>query len=309
MTEGSGIVAYNPHFEGALALLRIRGDEQFATGLGTEMFGFVMQVLMRQYDLKLDMSEEDMCRWTVQAAMHPSDHPPHLTSMYVADLRLKFGRLLESNERSVETIQVAMQILGTAQKFESMMTQRVNAESMESPGQRIVPSHSSEHPAMSTIVYSDWWTATRSLNKYALRLLLCNIIADVSEWLDGPEGQFKGSSQKAIDIAKDDVENIIASIPYLCTWGAGKPRGASSPCGLNDVASVEGLTSLLAIWPLYLAGDSRFATAEQKHYIQRRLSWIGENVGVKHASGVSKVRIPQDRNNFAHIALADLTAF
>lgn len=289
MTEGSGIVNNNPHFDGALALLRIRGDEQFATGQGTEMFGFVMQVLMRQYEMKLDMSEEDMCRWTVQAAMHPSDHPPHLTAMYVADLRFKCGRVIESQERNAETIQMAMQILGTAQKFESMMTQLLDAESMENPEARAVPSLSPEHPAMSTIVYSDWWTATRSINKYAFRLLLCNIIADVSEWLDGPEGQFKGSSQKAIDLAKDDVENIVASIPYLCTWGAGKPRGASSPCGLNDVASVEGLTSLLAIWPLYLAADSRFATIEQKDYIQRRLCWISENVGVKHASAVSKV--------------------
>lgn len=294
MTEGSGIINYNPHFEGALALLRMRGDDQFATGQGTEMFGFVMQVLMRQYDLKLDLSDEDMYRWTVQAAMHPSDHPPHLTAMYVADLRLKLGRLVELGERNVKTIQTAMQILGTAQKFESMMTQRLEADSLESlenPEARAVPSLSSEHPALSTIVYTDWWTATRTLNKYAFRLLLCNIIADVSEWLDGPEGQFKGSSQKAIDIAKDDVENIVASIPYLCTWSSGKPRGASSPCGLNDVASVEGLTSLLAIWPLYLAADSRFATAEQKSYIQRRLCWIGENVGVKHASGVSKVRL------------------
>lgn len=46
MNEGVGIVSYNPHFEGALALLRLRGDEQFSTTHGAEMFDFVMQVLV-----------------------------------------------------------------------------------------------------------------------------------------------------------------------------------------------------------------------------------------------------------------------
>lgn len=35
MNEGSGVVSYNPHFEGALALLRIRDEEQFATKHGS----------------------------------------------------------------------------------------------------------------------------------------------------------------------------------------------------------------------------------------------------------------------------------
>lgn len=46
VNEGVEIVSYNPHFEGAITLLRIREEEQFSTDHGTEMFDFVMQVLV-----------------------------------------------------------------------------------------------------------------------------------------------------------------------------------------------------------------------------------------------------------------------
>lgn len=269
----------------------MRGDEQFSTDCGLEMFEFIMQVLMRQYDLSLTLTEEDLCRWTMQASMHPGAEGPNLMPMWVANLRLRVARIIDSNERAPETLQAAMELLGMAQKFERMVTQRFEAESPELSAERVLPSMTPEHPAATTIIYADWWTATRALNKYAFRLLLCHIIADVSEWLDGPEAQYRGSTSKAIDIARTDIENIIASIPYLCTWSVGQPRGASSPCGRDDASSVEGLTSFVAIWPLYLAGDSRFATPEQKVYILRKLKWMGENVGIKHAFSISRVCI------------------
>lgn len=257
---------------------------------------------MRQYELSLDVTEEDLCRWSVQASMHPEHRKSHLTAMWVGNLRLKLARLVETRERSVKATQTAMEILRAAQKFERLVTQRCEAEDRELLGGQSVPfAVSPEHPAGKKIEYTDWWTATASLNKYAFRLLLCHIITEVSDWLVEPEAQFTGSGSKAGQIARQDIENIIASIPYLCSWRAGASRGASSPCGRDDVASLEGITSLLVIWPLYLAGHSQFATLEQKEYIQRRLGWIGENRGVKHASGVSKVRLFMPRLSASRI--------
>lgn len=46
MDEGVGIVAYNPHFKGAITLLRMRGQEQFSTIHGVEMFDFIMQIVV-----------------------------------------------------------------------------------------------------------------------------------------------------------------------------------------------------------------------------------------------------------------------
>lgn len=46
VNEGVGLVSYNPHFKGAITLLRMREEEQFSTSHGTEMFDFVMQVLV-----------------------------------------------------------------------------------------------------------------------------------------------------------------------------------------------------------------------------------------------------------------------
>lgn len=253
---------------------------------------------MRQYELSLAVTEDDICRWTVQASKHAGADRPRLTSMWVADLRLKVAALIESQDRSPESIQSAMKILSSAQKFEWLVTQRVEAEQSEMAGEKL-PMQTLTESALNTntAIYTDWWSATRALNKYAFRLLLCHIIADISDWLNEGTGLFQGSGAKAANTAKKDIEAIMASLPYLCDRKSEEYRGASSPCGRDDLSSVEGITSLLVIWPLYLAGESRFATSEQKEHIQHRLGWIGDNMGVKHASGVSQVRFPSITRN------------
>ncbi|KAJ4423104.1 hypothetical protein N0V82_002233 [Gnomoniopsis sp. IMI 355080] len=292
VNEGVGLVSYNPHFKGAITLLRMREGEQFSTSHGTEMFNFVMQVLMRQYVLSLTCSEDDVCRWSNQAGLRLKKHQrPHLAAMYVGHLRQKAARLLDTDERNAKSTQEAMEILGTAQKFEKMVTQSFEAEATELLGERVEASPDANGISDFKLVYSDWWTASRSLNKFAFRLLLCHIIADTTDWLcDGPDApQFQGSGMKAAAIAKRDIDSIIASIPYLCAWkGSQQNRGASSPCGRDDATSTQGITSMLVIWPLYLAGKSRFATVEQKEYIRQKLAWMAENMGVRHALGVSK---------------------
>lgn len=247
---------------------------------------------MRQYVLSLTCSEDDVCRWTVQAAQRPKQQRPHMTAMYVGLLRQKVARILETDERNAKTTQEAMEVLGTAQKFEELVSERFEAEATELLGERIVSPSDANDPCKATLVYSDWWTAARSLNKLAFRLLICHIIVDMLDWLgDGLDARSQRCGMKAAANAKRDIESIIASIPYLCAWKEGKSRGASSPCGRNDIASTQGIASLLVIWPLYLAGDSRCATVEQKEYIQQKLAWMAENRGVRHALGVSKVRI------------------
>lgn len=242
------------------------------------------------------MTEDDLSRWTMQASKHAGVDRPHLTAMWVADLRSKVARLTESQDRSPESIQSAMKILSSAQKFEWLVTQRFEAEKNEMPGEKGLnqqmqkPNDGVIQTTPPVAVYPDWWSATRALNKFAFRLLLCHIIADISTWLNDGTGLFQGSGFKAAKTAREDIDSIMASLPYLCDRKADEHRGASSPCGRDDLSSVEGITSLLVIWPLYLAGESRFATAEQKEHIMNRLGWIGDNMGVKHASGVSQVR-------------------
>lgn len=224
---------------------------------------------------------------------------PHLAAMYVGHLRQKAARLLETDERNDETTREAMEVLGTAQKFEKLVSQRFEAEATELLGERVEYSRGADASLESMLVYSDWWTASRSINKHAFRLLICHIIADVVEWLcDGPDAPtFQRSGIKAAAIAKKDIDSVIASVPYLCAWKEGKPRGASSPCGRDDAASTQGITSMMVIWPLYLAGTSRFATVDQKEYIRRKLVWMAGNRGVRHALGVSKVCRPLDEEH------------
>lgn len=246
---------------------------------------------MRQYELSLAVTEDDLCLWTMQAAKHSGVDRPHLTAMWVADLRLKVARLIEFPDRSPSGIQSAMRILSTAQKFEWLVSQRFEAKKSGTLGtQRPLQTTTDHAMQRANVDYRDWWSATRALNKHAFRLLLCHIIADISDWLNEGTGLFQGSSAKAANTAKKDIETIMASLPYLCDRKSEEYRGASSPCGRDDLSSVEGITSLLIIWPLYLAGESRFATWAQKEQIQSRLGWIGDKMGVKHASGVSKVR-------------------
>lgn len=219
--------------------------------------------------------------------------------MCFANLRVRIGLLLQSEQRTAETIEEATRLLAMAQ---NILIKGFAAEEKEllrntSPSTSSTLSSSSSSSSdedledddfLLPVTYPDWWTATRALNRHALRLLLCHIIADASAWLG------RSPSEEAAAMARDDISSIIAAIPFLCTWdAAAAPRGATSPCGRADcAASVEGITSLLVIWPLWLAGSSPFARPAQSEYIQQRLVWIGKEFGVKHAIGISQVRMP-----------------
>lgn len=263
---------------------------------------------MRQYTQSVTCSDEDILRWSVQAGMQRGAARQHLTAMYAGNLRLKATRLSEKT-RDAATIQEAMGILGAAQKFMHAVKQSVEEDNMasseESAAAAMSPLSGSAnspppqaHPV--PLMYPDWWTATRCINKFAFRLFMCRIVADVAEWLDGSSMganiydssmQFQGSAgMEAAALGQSDIESIMASIPYLCSWTKGQTRGASSPCGKNDIESTQGITHLLVIWPLYLAAESCFATAAQREYIQLNLKLLADNMGVRHASAVSKVR-------------------
>ncbi|KAJ0119754.1 hypothetical protein J7T55_013958 [Diaporthe amygdali] len=295
-------IAYTQHFRAALELLRLRGPEQFSSKHGTEMFDLVMESLvriyqlqlpwkerMRQYDLTTVIDDEDISRWSKQTSIIPHANRPHLTSMRMLDLRSKLASLLGSPRRDSEATRKAVKILMTAQEFEKRVSQYYESEDLMAKKNLWVATTTDEN---ADLVYPDWWTATRWLNKYAFRLLICHIIADVSAWLaESTEPWPQNLGTSASETAKEDIKNIIASIPYLCSWrGMAKdpPKGAHSPCGSDDAGSVEGITNLMVIWPLVLAAESQFVTPEQRDYVQGRLKWIGQNMGVKHAAVVSE---------------------
>ncbi|KAI7783342.1 hypothetical protein LA080_011902 [Diaporthe eres] len=279
-------IAYTHHFRAALELLRLRGPEQFSSKHGTEMFDLVMESLLRQYDLSTVIGDDDILRWTTQASSIPHGNRPHLTSMRMLDLRSKLASLLGSPRRDSEATRKAVKILMTAQEFERRVSHYYESEDLMAKKNLWL----AKPDENADLIYPDWWTATRWLNKYAFRLLICHIIADVSSWLaesTDPWPQNLGTS--ASKTAKEDIHNIIASIPYLCSWkgiGEDPPKGAQSPCGSDDANSVEGITNLMVIWPLVLTAESQFVTPEQKEYVQGRLGWIGQNMGVKHAAVV-----------------------
>lgn len=210
--------------------------------------------------------------------------------MRMLDLRSKLASLLGSPRRDSEATRKAVKILMTAQEFERRVSHYYESEDLMAKKNLWL----AKPDENADLIYPDWWTATRWLNKYAFRLLICHIIADVSNWLaesTDPWPQNLGTS--ASKTAKEDIHNIIASIPYLCSWkgiGGDPIKGAESPCGSDDANSVEGITNLMVIWPLVLTAESQFVTPEQKEYVQGRLGWIGQNMGVKHAAVVWEVR-------------------
>ncbi|KAI3398381.1 hypothetical protein diail_9473 [Diaporthe ilicicola] len=276
-------IAYTQHFRAALELLRLRGPEQFSSRHGTAMFDLVMESLMRQSDLTTVIEDEDINRWSKQASSLPLAKRPHLTSMRMLDLRSKLANLLRSPRRDSEATRKAVKILMTAQEFEKRVTQYYESEDLMAKKNLWLATPDED----TNLIYPDWWTATGWLNKYACRLLICHIIADVSTWLAESEEWPQNIGKKAAETAREDIRNIIASIPYLCSWkgmGSDPPKGANAPCGSDDADSVEGVTNLMVIWPLVLTADSQFVTPEQKEYVQGKLGWFGQNMGVKHAS-------------------------
>lgn len=162
-----------------------------------------------------------------------------------------------------------------------------------------VPSPYSFQSLYACMIYNIIWTSHLFLTTCILRCMAWLVAPD--DWRAGPE------YEAAVAATRRRVADIVASMDYACSWnGYGEAGGADFPCGMAPSAPspsvstggssagqhAKGVAGLCVYRPAFTAMMSDYATPEQKRYLEGRLRFLADEVGIKQVNVLLKVSIP-----------------
>ena len=117
------------------------------------------------------------------------------------------------------------------------------------------------------------------------RLYIHSITLRCLAWVSGPDADYRNTAEyrRAQSICSAVVTDIVASVPFVFGWA--KPHETSTET--LQPASVSGI---YAMWFVFVAGSSDFATEAQRVYLKRTLNYIAEEIGIGQAKILAGVR-------------------
>lgn len=148
-------------------------------------------------------------------------------------------------------------------------------------------------------LYSDMFVIAVWNNLRTTRLLLGGMIVRCAAWLCHPV-DYRTTPEYACAsrVGADMITDICASIPFALGWKMarngellGIGMSGRYACGDNGHDSRKGLGGIMAIWPLFSASCSDFATDTQRKWIHGRLKYISEVMGVDQAKTFAHVSV------------------
>lgn len=126
------------------------------------------------------------------------------------------------------------------------------------------------------------WVAGKHLNTNASRIMLSGIMVRCVQWICAPADHTETDDyREALRIGREEVANVIASVPYFVNWKGDYTTTPYFPCGTPT--SPKAYSAVTALYPLLCTGVSIFATARQKRWLCGRLRFMAEVMGIKQA--------------------------
>lgn len=143
------------------------------------------------------------------------------------------------------------------------------------------------HPGR-VVAYRELWVAYYHNIVRSCRLYIWTTILRCVAWMSAPR-DYRLSSEytTASNACRQLVEDIIASVPYFFGWNRNKDVAMADrsnfACGVNDDASIKGISGVFVMWPIFSAAASDFASPSQRVYLRGRLRYIAEQMGINQA--------------------------
>lgn len=136
--------------------------------------------------------------------------------------------------------------------------------------------------------YPNVWIAGKHLNTNASRIMLSGIMVRCVKWICAPSDHTRTDDYiEAMRIGRDEVTNVIASVPYFVSWSGDAATTPYFPCGAPTAP--KAYSAVTALYPLLCTGLSVFATTRQKKWLCGRLRFMSETMGIKQADLFAQV--------------------
>jgi Fungal specific transcription factor domain len=272
-TERS-LTAWAEHVNGAAALVKLRGKDQFKTPAGLRMFLQVTSNLMLSCIQRTTAMPEHIIELRKEAEKYMGDEPAWKTASIIIDFTI--FRAAVRDTKIVGPRAVIAAALELDRRF-----QEAFAALPEEWHYKIV--YTDEMPDLvwngNYHIYKEHWMASIWNGMRVCRIMLHETIRDqllsASTALTPILTEYEIASQidNSLSAMLQMRADILASVPHHT------PSVFSS----KPVSLLEGSRAYFVLWPLYLCGAMDVTTEPIRQWVVARLRAIGESVGIRQA--------------------------
>ncbi|TEA19669.1 Transcriptional regulatory protein moc3 [Colletotrichum sidae] len=288
---------YISHLKGAARIVQMRGQQCLETTEGKEMFSMTRNQCLSVQNLFKE-SEMTGYSWLLyNEAVTQNNRPTVDISLLSSQVQQAIdGIIAKASEPSPEAVDKMLELLGKARKLEAefrkLNDDRDNPQWKVDTAEWVFDRTDDEldyEPTFEGQVYKffNLPMAVLHLVTWCTHLNLITTMLRSSSWL-------ASAGREAIDeddeydefvrVATTRVEDIVAAVPYFCSWNGYGVIVSQFPCGTTKPDDpLKGEAGLIVMWPVAMAMKSDFATSRQRRYLRGRLRYIADVSGISQA--------------------------
>ena len=241
--------------------------------------------------------------WIEDACMDKSATSCQRINIRVGELRAEVNRLLATLTRSPETIELILDLMRRCQAVD----QECATWSKDLPEffdfktvawEDHVPggdySKAEVYPGR-VDAYQDLWVASVWNLMRTSRIILASLIVRCAAWVCAPlDYRTTPEFATAARTCVESITDIIASVPYQLGYFSDRKhlleQANLSAFGCGDEDAHKGLPGYFLTWPLSCIMGQDYTTDSQRAWCMGRLIYIGNQLGVRYAHMLTKVR-------------------
>ena len=312
---------WGKHIDGAVALIRFRGEELFESPVSRALFYTVrFQMLITHISRREPVKPflNVVGDWATVPQQLTGNAPDKLTAM---SLRLPAIRAsavkvfkLKGNEQNRQKI---LDLMENAQSMDQEAT--TGSPEVSEMWRYTVCAHYHDiigSPEKAELYpgrideYYDIWEASLWNGYRTCRIFTQEIILNCLDWLmSNSQCEIEVERCEAVQVIQRMVDGICASVPFhLGVHGSEEEHMGLTILedrltkqnlfgrSRNGSRNVEALGGYLLIWPLFVARNAASIPEIQRRWINGRLSWIGREHGLNQATVLSDLPIEGYQN-------------
>ncbi|KAI0836164.1 hypothetical protein F5Y06DRAFT_111027 [Hypoxylon sp. FL0890] len=313
-----GMLNWGSHTEGAIQLVKARGKKQLKTETGLMLF-IAVRTQMIIHSLTSATTPIMGTEWWMDNAVRDDTAAKcHHLIIKSGELRAEVTRLMNSIARTPDNIDIMLDMIRKLQAVDQGVVAwmrnvpeewrfRTVAWEDSVPGGDY--SKAEVFPGRIDM-YRDFYISSVWNTARTARLVLASLVVRCAAWVCSPvDYRTTPEYATAARTCVDTITDIIASVPYHLGWhlkeknrkriaqlqkqqqsdgGTDTDKGEFA-CGEED--HVKALAGYFLTWPLICLNSQDYTTDAQRAWIHGRLTFIGNELGVKYAHTLRQLQI------------------
>ncbi|KHN98693.1 uncharacterized protein MAM_03155 [Metarhizium album ARSEF 1941] len=302
-----GMLAWSSHIEGAIQLVKSRGQEQLRSKIGMDLF-IAVRTQMIIHSLSTGKPPTlDVDWWVADPVSHEYSMQFQQLSSRVGELRSEVNALLATVTRSSENIELMRDTIQTCKSLDKEVVVWLRelpeeyvwkAVAWEPYNPKCDYSKAEVFPGRID-TYADLWVVNFWNVMRCMRIILASLTIRCTAWIDFP-ADYRTTAEYATTVRTcvEAISDIIASVPYqmgLFSKRNDLQKAAThSVFGCGEDTSEKGLAGYFLLWPLACIQGQDYLTDSQRIWVKGRLKSIGNTLGVRYGNLLSQlnVRVP-----------------